>query len=461
VTAVDSLVAGFELAATSPALPVCPAGQTTECVDFPDEGTADIRSVGITSDAAQVTALGGDPAADGLTYFAIQANHEWRTPSGIQEFDIYIDTNQDGDPDFVTFNTRLTDTDVLVAETIDLATGDVVDLEPLDNALGDTDTDLLQSNVMVLPVWNGALGIDPASSRFSYGILGFTGYLSGPLDTVGVDGDNLTLSFDPVHPGAAVYGSVDPDSNLLLFRDDPGSDLTVDRDAAAYAADKAQGLMMVHFHNKEGARVQTVALNKNASTTALTLNPTSIAAGASSTATVTVTGGAAGTPTGPVTLKEGSTTVGSGSLNASGVATFTVTPSTAGTHTYTATYAGDANYAGGSASATLTVTSTPPTKVTPSVSLSLNKDEVKVHHKVKATVKVTGSAGTPTGTVELGKVVDGVFKVVATGTLSNGTVKLKYEPKKKGKYRLQARYGGDTVYNAATSAEVKLKVKKA
>ena len=248
-----------------------------------------------------------------------------------------------------------------------------------------------------------------------------------------------------------------------MFQDSPASVLKVDRDAAAYAADKAQGLMMVHFHNEDASKVQVVSLNKNASTTALALNPTSVAVGSSSTATVTVGGGAAGTPTGSVTLTDGATTVGTTALNPSGVATFTVTPTTAGAHSLTATYAGDDNYAGSSASGTLTVTSTtppPPTKVTPSVALSLNKSTVKRGHKVKASVQVTGSAGTATGTVELGRLVDGTFKVVATGTLANGAVTLKYVPTKAGKYQLQARYGGDSAYTSASSAEVKLKVTK-
>jgi hypothetical protein len=362
------------------------------------------------------------------------------------------------------FNTRLTGTDVLVTETIDLSSGALVDIEPINGALGDTDTALLESGVLVMPVLNVALGIDPTNSRFDYGLFGFTAYQGPPLDTVGgLDefGDHPTLSFDPVHPGAAVYGSVTPSSSWLLFQDNPASVLKVDRDAAAYAADQAQGLMMVHFQNKEADKVQVVALNKFASTTALALNPTSVTVGSSSTATVTVTGGAAGTPTGSVTLKDGSTTVGTTAVNGSGVATFTVTPTTAGTHSLTATYAGDSNYAGGSATGTLTVlTVTPPTKVTPTVSLSLDKESVKRHHKVKASVSVSGSAGTATGTVQLGKIVDGDFHVVATGTLSNGTVTLKYSPSKRGRYKLQVRYSGSTAYNAALSAVVKLRVTK-
>ena len=87
-----------------------------------------------------------------------------------------------------------------------------------------------------------------------------------------------------------------------------------------------------------------------------------------------------------------------------------------------------------------------------------DKSSVKRRHKVKATIAVTGSAGTATGVVELGKVVGGTFKVVATGVLSNGSVVLKYVPSKPGKYQLQAHYDGDAAYLPASSAEVPLKV---
>jgi hypothetical protein len=351
---VNSLVAGFELAGTSPALPACAPSQTSGCVDFPDEGTADIRSVGVTSDAAQVTSLGGDPASDGMTYFAVQANHAWRTPSGIQEFDIYIDTNRDGDPDFVTFNTRLTDTDVLVAETVDLATGEVVDAEPLNAALGDTDTALLESSVVVMPVFNAALGIDPANSRFSYGVFGFTAYQSAPIDSVGVgSSDTLDLSFDPVHPGVAAYGAVSGSSNFLLFLDNPTSVLRVDRDAAAYAADKGQGLMMVHFQNQESAKVQTVALtsptpppSKVTPTVSLSLSKSKVTVHHKVKAKVAVTG-SAGAATGTVVLGKISggkfRALAAGKL-ANGKVTLTFKPTKKGKYVLQARYDGDAAY---------------------------------------------------------------------------------------------------------------------
>ncbi|MBI1761098.1 MAG: Ig-like domain repeat protein [Acidobacteria bacterium] len=69
-------------------------------------------------------------------------------------------------------------------------------------------------------------------------------------------------------------------------------------------------------------------------------------------AKVTATG--AGAPTGAVMFLDGATSLGQGTLNASGVATFTTSTLTAGTHKLTAAYAGDTNY-GSSTSAEVTI----------------------------------------------------------------------------------------------------------
>jgi hypothetical protein len=64
------------------------------------------------------------------------------------------------------------------------------------------------------------------------------------------------------------------------------------------------------------------------------------------TATVTATAPGAGIPTGTVTFKDGSTTLGTGALNGSGQATFTTASLKMGVHSITAVYGGDARFAG-------------------------------------------------------------------------------------------------------------------
>jgi len=79
-------------------------------------------------------------------------------------------------------------------------------------------------------------------------------------------------------------------------------------------------------------------------------NPSSSGQSVSFTATVLPVAPGAGIPTGGVTFKDGSTTLGTMTLNSSGQATFTTTTLVLGTHSITAAYSGDANFiASGSA----------------------------------------------------------------------------------------------------------------
>ena len=93
-----------------------------------------------------------------------------------------------------------------------------------------------------------------------------------------------------------------------------------------------------------------------ATTTALTASAMQVTAGQSVTFTATVTPqSASSVPTGTVTFLDGSTSLGTGPLNATGVATFNTTTLAAGSHSITASYGGDTNNAA-STSAAVTVT---------------------------------------------------------------------------------------------------------
>ena len=68
------------------------------------------------------------------------------------------------------------------------------------------------------------------------------------------------------------------------------------------------------------------------------------------TATVKAKSAGAGTPTGTVTLKDGPSTLGTGTLNSSGQAVFTISTLAVGSHSITASYGGDANFTGSTSS---------------------------------------------------------------------------------------------------------------
>ena len=138
--------------------------------------------------------------------------------------------------------------------------------------------------------------------------------------------------------------------------------------------------------------------------------------GSASSVTVTVAG-SAGTPSGAVSVKEGATTIGSGNLDGTGKATIALPATTAaGAHSLTVSYGGDAllqhghRHRDGERQQGVRRPRPPP----PPKKVNFKKD-----FKVTATVAAAG--GSNTGTVE---VYDG-SKLIGTGTLSGGTVKIK------------------------------------
>ena len=88
---------------------------------------------------------------------------------------------------------------------------------------------------------------------------------------------------------------------------------------------------------------------KGTPTVAVSASPNPAVAGASVTETVTVSGTGL-TPTGSINLFDGSASLGTFTLNSSGVATYASSTLAANVHSITAQYAGDANYTSGTSS---------------------------------------------------------------------------------------------------------------
>jgi hypothetical protein len=220
---------------------------------------------------------------------------------------------------------------------------------------------------------------------------------------------------------------------------------------AAYAGDA---------NNSASSSVALVEIvNQIGTTTALTSTPNPANAGApvTMTATVAIAAGATadGAITGTVTFTDGSTTLGTAPVNASGQAVLTVTTLTVGTHAIIATYNGNTNYAGSNSSAVGEVINSTGTTVTLNASASpVIAGQIETF--TASLVSVTG--GIPTGTVAFkdGGAVIGTGTVNAQGiaTFSSTTLAV-------GTHTMTAVYSGDANYQPSTSAAVQVVVQLA
>ena len=152
-------------------------------------------------------------------------------------------------------------------------------------------------------------------------------------------------------------------------------------------------------------------------------------------------------PTGTVTLMDGATPIGTGTVNALGNAAVTTTALPTGSHSLTMVYSGDAVYAGSTSSV---LTQTVNGRITP-VTLTSSANPAGAGDPVTFSTQVTRSfwAAMPAGAVAL---MDGPI-VVATATLNAaGKATFTTNSLAVGSHSLTVDYAGDAVYAPVTSA---------
>jgi subtilisin family serine protease len=250
-----SLISVLELQGTSPKLKECGKKVTENCTVNGTAKGGDLRYVGAASTAPLAKAQG--VPEESLLAFGVATWSNWYNIGSNTIPFVDIDTTGDGVPDFETFATKLTDTDLMVATTVNLATGATVDIQGLNGQFGDVDTNLFDTNVVVLPVLLTALGLDPTkdTSRLSYQV-GVAGLYVAPGTTNGlIDSIPGSFSFDPLKPGLSAQGGGDA---ALSYLAKPGTALVVNRNAAALAKDKADSLLVLNHHNATGDKVSVV-----------------------------------------------------------------------------------------------------------------------------------------------------------------------------------------------------------
>lgn len=182
-----------------------------------------------------------------------------------------------------------------------------------------------------------------------------------------------------------------------------------------------------------------VVIGQGASALALTSSANPSNYGQSVTFTATVTGPGI-TPTGTVTFYDGAATIGTGTVNASGIATFATSALAGGSHTITAQYGGDSQYSA--------ITSTALTQIVNKIGATLTIVAVPnpsvFGQSVTFTMTIVGTSGiVPTGSLTLTDNGTALSTVTldstgnATFTISNLTA---------GSHNVEALYSGDQNY---------------
>jgi hypothetical protein len=184
-------------------------------------------------------------------------------------------------------------------------------------------------------------------------------------------------------------------------------------------------------------------------TTVLTSSVNPSISGQQVTFTAKVTGANGGTPTGSVNFSDGSTIIGSGTLNGSGIATFATSTLSIGSHSITASYSGDANYDVSIGNITQVVNAKP----IPTVTLSSNNNPSVYGQSVTFTASLSPSAATGSVTFYDGSTSLG------TVTLTKGSASYSTSSLNIGSHSITAVYSGDSTFSSSTSNVVNQKVK--
>ena len=253
----------------------------------------------------------------------------------------------------------------------------------------------------------------------------------------------ITSTYGPIpngetvtfYDGTAKIGTGTTTSGVAAFRT---STLTVKTHTikATYPGDAT-------FKASSGTVTQVVHLYP--STTSVptsSLNPSTY--GQSVTLRAAVTSTAPSTPTGTVTFKNGTTSLGSATLNASSLATLTKTGLPAGSLSITAVYNGDSQTAK-STSATLLQTVNQASTTT-TVKSSLNPS--LLGQSVTFTATVTSPTTTPAGSVTF---LDGT-NALGTVTLSGGKASYSTSTLSAGSHSITAVYNGTANIRGSTSS---------
>ena len=234
-----SLLGAFELGASSPRIPTAKLGVGSD-------SRMDLQYVGATSNVAALKAAGEDTSQAQLS-FGISTWGNWSevTPRGT--YYVFIDTDKDGTTDYRLQTVREKGLDYPLVKVsqrgLDGKWHAIANaLYPLNGTWGDTDTNIMDSNTLVMSVPLSVLGLDPEaeSTEISYSVTTASAFSA----TTVVD-TTESVSFNYATP--ALWFSGDSAGVPNLFVDAPGANLVAHRSGEAKGS-----ALFLHMHNATG-----------------------------------------------------------------------------------------------------------------------------------------------------------------------------------------------------------------
>lgn len=234
-----SLLGAFELGASSPRIPTAKLGVGSD-------SRMDLQYVGATSNVAALKAAGEDTSQAQLS-FGISTWGNWSevTPRGT--YYVFIDTDKDGTTDYRLQTVREKGLDYPLVKVsqrgLDGKWHAIANaLYPLNGTWGDTDTNIMDSNTLVMSVPLSVLGLDPEaeSTEISYSVTTASAFSA----TTVVD-TTESVSFNYATP--ALWFSGDSAGVPNLFVDAPGTNLVAHRSGEAKGS-----ALFLHMHNATG-----------------------------------------------------------------------------------------------------------------------------------------------------------------------------------------------------------------
>ncbi|MDO4916280.1 MAG: S8 family serine peptidase [Rothia sp. (in: high G+C Gram-positive bacteria)] len=234
------LLGAFELGAKSPRI---------NTVDLPVASAqrSDLQYVGASSNAPLLVQA-GKSTNDAVMGVGVSTWANWDVIADPNSVEVSIDVDGNQRPDYFLASTRQLDKtgtnglDLPMAGLYGYVNGKVelLSISPINGETGDVDTNLMDSNTMVLPVKLSDLGITADNAdKVSYKVDTYSWYADGALDSTD------WIKYNPLKPQIAFAATEQTAANL--YKDSASTQLAIARDPKSTAS-----ALFLHLHNGTG-----------------------------------------------------------------------------------------------------------------------------------------------------------------------------------------------------------------